>query len=47
MKTHNMCIIEKQEKYSKIPLLRPSLVLPKSGLISGVVLILNVEHNSR
>ena len=26
--------------YSKLPLLRPSLVLPKSGLINGVVLII-------
>ena len=28
-------------------LLRPPLVLTKSGLISGVVLILNVEHSSK
>ena len=33
--------------YSKLPLLRPPLVLPKSGLISGMVLILNVEPSSR
>ena len=36
-----------RKKYSSIPLLRPPLILPKSGLISGVVLILNVEHSSR
>ena len=33
--------------YSSIPLLRPPLVLPKSGHISKAVLILNVEHISR
>ena len=29
---------------SKIPLLRPLLGLFKSGLISGVVLILNIDY---
>ena len=33
--------------YSKIPLFRPPLVLSKSELICGAVLILNVEHNYR
>ena len=37
----------KIKKYSKILLLRPSLVLPKSGLISRAVLIVNVENSSR
>ena len=35
------------DNYTRIPLVRPSLVLPKSDLISGTVLILNVEHSSR
>ena len=30
----------------KMPLLRPPLVLPKSALICGAVLLLNVEHSS-
>ena len=33
--------------YSKILLLRQSLVLPKSGLIIKAVLILNVEQSFR
>ena len=37
----------KRSKYNKYPLLRPLLVLPKSGLISGTVLILNVENSSK
>ena len=31
-------------KYSEIPLQRPLLELSKSGPISGVVLILNIEY---
>ena len=31
----------------KIPLLRSPLVLSKNGLISGMVLVLNIEHSSR
>ena len=30
--------------YSKIPLLRPLLGMSESGLISGMVLILNIEY---
>ena len=33
--------------YSKLTLLRPSLVMPKNNLIKEVVLILNVEQSSR
>ena len=33
-------------KYYNIPLLRTPLVLPKSGLSSGMVLTLNVEYSS-
>ena len=34
-------------KYIRIPLSRPLLGLSKSGLISGVVLILNIECSKR
>ena len=41
------CLEMKQSvwKYSTIPLLRPLLWLFKSGLTSGVVLILNIEYS--
>ena len=39
-------LTQMRRTYNKTLLLRPYLVLSKIGLISGLVLILNVEHSS-
>ena len=43
MSTYNICVLRKS-RYSKIPLLGPLFVLPKSGLIGGVVFVLNIKY---